>query len=243
MKKIALLLSCEHAGHDVPSVLDGKLSELFVNAGVVLTSHRGWDPGAQDAAQYLSARWHAPLFSTSTSRLVCDTNRSLRHPSLWSEFTQDLNHRDKKVILESCYFPHRDAINTAIHASIEKGLTVLHLAIHSFTPLWNGAVRNMDIGLLYDPKRPYEKLLAKMWQTELSQTPQNPSLRIRRNAPYTGVADGLPTSLRRQFSYNDYIGFEVEFNQALLNDASGEFPAAMLADTLDAARDQINFTL
>jgi predicted N-formylglutamate amidohydrolase len=28
---------------------------------------------------------------------------------------------------------------------------VLHLSIHSFTPIWSGVERKVDIGILFDP--------------------------------------------------------------------------------------------
>jgi len=42
-----------------------------------------------------------------------------------------------------------------------------------------------------------------------------PGLRVRRNYPYRGAADGLTTHLRRQLGPR-YLGVELEINQALL---------------------------
>lgn len=107
---------------------------------------------------------------------------------------------------------------------------VIHLAAHSFTPELDGKVRKMDIGLLYDPSRRTEKTLASAWRKELRQT--LPRVRVQLNAPYRGISDGLPTALRRKFDEH-YLGFEVEFNQALLK--HGPFPALPVLQSLKQA--------
>ena len=38
-------------------------------------------------------------------------------------------------------------------------------------------------------------------------------LRVRRNYPYRGDADGLTTTLRRRFPWQRYLGIEIEVNQ------------------------------
>jgi hypothetical protein len=45
---------------------------------------------------------------------------------------------------------------------------------------------------------------------------------VRRNYPYLGVGDGLRTALRGVFSEEEYIGIELEVNQALLVGSASE---------------------
>jgi hypothetical protein len=40
-----------------------------------------------------------------------------------------------------------------------------------------------------------------------------PGLRVRRNAPYRGSADGLTRALRDELPASRYLGFEIELNQ------------------------------
>lgn len=221
---IVLLISCEHAVNTVPP----ELAPLFRDAETALASHRAWDPDALAMARSWAERWHAPLFAAEVSRLVCDCNRSLGHPALWSEYTRALPPVEKNALLARWYHPHREAVTAEVSRHIAAGHVVLHLAAHSFTPVLNGTVRAMDIGLLYDPARPLERALAPLWQKEQAQSA--PPLRVRRNAPYRGVSDGLPTALRRLFPVR-YAGFEIECNQALLD--QGPFPAGPLAQSLE----------
>lgn len=117
-----------------------------------------------------------------------------------------------------------------------SGMPVLHLAIHSFTPNLNGEKRRADVALLYDPRRSPEAELCRRWAETLAM--QSP-LRIRRNYPYRGVSDGLPTYFRRHFAEASYIGIEVELNQALFragnaSASTGEALAKFLLDSLIA---------
>ena len=41
-----------------------------------------------------------------------------------------------------------------------------------------------------------------------------PDLRVRRNYPYVGYADGLTTYLRTRFAAKLYAGLEIEINQS-----------------------------
>jgi predicted N-formylglutamate amidohydrolase len=223
---LTIVISCEHAGYRVPAALQS----LFVGKKSLLHSHRGWDAGALPLARAWARQWQAPLFFTTVSRLVCDTNRKVGSKGLWSACTAQLEPAQKKAILQRWHSPHRQAVYTALAALVQQGL-VLHLAAHSFTPVLHSIVRTMDIGLLYDPARQHEQALARHWQQALHR--QAPHLIVRRNAPYRGAADGLPTWLRKRLPPERYYGFEVECNQALL--VHGAFPAAVLAASLEEA--------
>lgn len=221
---VAFLVSCEHAVNTVPP----DLAPLFRGARDLLASHRGWDPGALDAARVWAEYFPASLFAAQVSRLVCDANRNERNPAVWSACTRPLPRSAREALLNLWHRPHRQAVRAEIERLLAGGNRVLHLAAHSFTPVFNGRVRPLDLGLLYDPARPGERALAPAWQRELRQA--SPALRVRRNAPYRGVSDGLPTALRRLYPADRYAGFEIEFNQALLE--RGPFPAALVARTL-----------
>jgi predicted N-formylglutamate amidohydrolase len=100
-----------------------------------------------------------------------------------------------------------------MHA-LASGKRVIHLSSHSFTPELDGIVRAADVGLLYDPARAGEAALCREWRTYLKA--REPSLRVRRNYPYTGKSDGFAAYLRRRFAADEYIGIELEINQRLL---------------------------
>ena len=202
-----ILITCEHGGNRIPP----RYRSLFTGHEAMLQTHRGYDPGALTLARELAQVLAAPLFISTTSRLLIDLNRSIGHPSLYSVATRGAPPHVRKTILEKYYLPYRKQVETHIAESIAHGNRVIHVSSHSFTPVLDGAVRNADIGLLYDPARSGEKELCSRWQTELRR--QAPEFKVRSNYPYTGKSDGLTAYLRRRFSAHAYIGIELEINQ------------------------------
>lgn len=201
------LVSCEHGGRRVPPAC----RPFFAGGGEALASHRGYDPGALILARELAAALRAPLVAATVSRLVIDLNRSERHPRLYSEFVRAAPAELRREIRARYYRPYRRRVATLIAGAVAAGRAVLHLSSHSFTPQWAGEARNADIGLLYDPARPAEAAFCRRWQAALAEIA--PALRVRRNYPYRGTADGLCTALRRRFPAASYAGIELEINQ------------------------------
>lgn len=203
---LVLVLSCEHGGHRVPAAWSAR----FRGAGALLRSHRGWDRGALELARELARRFRAPLAACTTTRLLADPNRSRSHPRLFSERTRGLSEAEREALLDRVWRPHREAVEACVRAQ-PRGALVLHLSVHSFTPVLDGERRRADAALLYDPGRAPERALADRWWGELGEL--RPDLRLRRNYPYRGVADGLTTHLRRRFGARRYAGLELEVNQ------------------------------
>jgi predicted N-formylglutamate amidohydrolase len=203
---LKLLLTCEHGGNQVPAAY----ASYFSGQETLLATHRGYDIGALDLFKYLQ-----PLavesFYSETSRLLVELNRSLHHPNLFSAITKKISGSEKQAIIQSYYLPYRNRVEQQIATCLAAGNQLVHLAVHTFTPVLDDEVRKAAIGLLYDPKRKYERMFCREWKQKLSQ--QEPSLRVRFNYPYLGTADGFPTYLRRKFTEEQYIGIELEVNQ------------------------------
>jgi len=209
-ERVHVLLTCEHASNTVPRAYGG----FFPRDGRVLRSHRAYDIGALAVARHLSRTLRAPLFSGSVSRMVVDLNRSLRHRHLHSEFLAPLDRVALDTILARYHAPHWTEVERHVAARARRGVWVVHVAIHSFTPALRGEVRNADIGLLYDPRRRRETDLCRSWKAVLTETA--PDLRVRFNYPYRGGADGLTKHLRQRFPAGAYVGIELEMNQRRL---------------------------
>lgn len=202
-----LILTCEHATNMLPSPYD----LLFKNEQDRLKTHEGYDIGAfevykslQNLAYYSS---HYPW-----SRLLIEVNRSLHHPNLFSSISKKMDKAEKKRVIVDYYEPYRNQIQQKIEETINRGEQVLHLSIHSFTPILNGNVRETDFGILYDPKRKSEKDWTERFKKELNL--KFSQFRTRINYPYLGKADGFTTSLRKKFPKH-YLGIELEINQKL----------------------------
>lgn len=204
-----LVLTCEHGGYLIPKTYE----PYFKDQEVILHSHRGFDLGALDAFLSLKPLSDFSKFS-KISRLLIELNRSLHHGQLFSEFSKLLSKAEKTELINNYYFEYRRDVESAIKKRIDTGETVVHISVHSFTPILNSIKRDCDIGLLYDSKKTNEKSFCKLLKEELLSL--NPNLKVRYNYPYLGKSDGFTTFLRKRFPEN-YIGIEMEINQKFSN--------------------------
>ena len=210
-RRNVLVITCEHGGREVPQ----EHVALFSGRDSLLASHRGWDAGAFELARELAAAFGAPLYAANITRLLIDLNRSIGHRQLFSEITRPLSPAQRLAIVDHYYRPHRKAVESQVARHIAQGHQVIHVASHSFTPTLDGVLRQADVAWLYDPRRHGEAAFAQAWRLALANLA--PELRLRRNYPYQGRADGLTASLRKHHSDAEYVGIELEVNQSFVD--------------------------
>ena len=210
VQAMKLLLTCEHAFPDIPE----KYGDLFISVPQVLETHEAFDPGAFDMFQKLKVLADF-THHQKIGRLLVESNRSLWHKSLFSRFSKELGENEKQEILETYYFPYRRKVEDKIRILIDQGNKVLHISVHSFTPVLNGKERNCDIGLLYDPGKKQEEEISAKWKKIIQK--YSSGTKVRFNYPYLGKADGFTTSLRKNFP-EEYMGIELEMNQKWVKD-------------------------
>lgn len=201
-----LVLTCEHGGNTIPPAY----APFFEGQQELLSTHRGYDIGAKELFESLKGLAHTSYFA-DISRLLVELNRSPHHKELFSSVTKTLPEGIKQQILQDHYYPYRGTVGDKIKEFIGMGGQVLHLSIHTFTPVLEGEERKTAVGLLYDPKRSFERRFCQGWKDQLQQL--DPALRVRLNYPYLGISDGFPTYLRHRFSDEQYMGIELEVNQ------------------------------
>lgn len=231
-----LVVSCEHGGNRLPAGFPR--SEELLRA---LATHRGWDPGALPLARLLATRLRAPLRFSTMSRLVVDPNRSEGHAELFSEWSRTLPPAERRRLVTRYHRRQRHRVRRALETVSNGGRRpVVHLAVHSFTPVLNGLERDVDLGILFDPARELESRIAHRWLVEIEAA--DPGLRVRFNEPYEGRSDGLTSALRMAFDAAggvEYAGIELELNQARIG-SDGRFPdplAEKLSDSLKQVLD------
>ncbi len=212
MKPIALVLSCEHASNYLPAAY----AQLFADNIGVLNTHRSYDLKAFEVASYLSKILSCECTMAEVTRLLIDCNRSLKHPHCFSEFTLSLPAAEKEQIAALFYRPYRARVQARVQQLCLQGSQVLHFSVHSFTPMLAGVTRNADVGILYDPNRHGEKEVARVLRSLMMHKLSD--YRIRTNYPYVGKSDSLTATLRKIYHETDYLGFEIECNQALIAD-------------------------
>lgn len=219
----SLIVTCEHACPEVPAGFGG-----VIPAGLLRT-HRAYDAGALELAVAVAAAFGAPLFVNTVTRLMVDLNRSESNPAIWSRYALELPELKRRELLERVYRPFRQDVSGQVAEGLRSG-PVVHLSVHSFTPVLRGERRSTDIGLLFDPARRSELVFCRAWQRNLRAA--RPRWRVHLNRPYRGVDDGHTTELRgrfgaagaggkprdfsKDFAVRGYLGIELEINQRLV---------------------------
>jgi predicted N-formylglutamate amidohydrolase len=205
------LISCEHASRRVPR----KFVALFSGHEGVLATHRAYDQGAATLARRLAKRFACEVHLGNISRLLIDLNRSpTNRRSLFSVYSRRLSKKERAVLLAGYHNRYRKKVMEQLTAWINGGDPVLHLSVHSFTPVLNGRPRNVDIGLLYDPARRNEGEICSHIARFLKEG--TVALRVRKNYPYLGKSDGFTAFLRKKYGPAVYAGIELEINEDLL---------------------------
>ncbi len=185
-----LVLVCEHASCFIPP----ELANLGV-ADEALQSHIAWDPGAAAVARRMSEALDAPLVVPSVSRLVYDCNRPPEVQSAMaveSEFyaipgNVGLSAAQREERARRYYLPFRETLTATIAAQHHGGRQPALVTVHSFTPIFKGQSRDMDIGILHDADTRLADVL-------LDSLAAEGELRVERNAPY-GPQDGVTYTL------------------------------------------------
>ncbi len=206
MDVLSILISCEHAGNQVPV----RYRSLF-DSEEILSSTLGWEDGALDMAVALSETLDAPCFTHQTTRLLVDVNHSLGHAQLFSAFSKPLGDEDKQLLLDKYYFPYRLRVENAL-AMLPK--PVVHLSIHTFAPAQNEKIYLTDVGLVFNPNRTLENTLAEKIIPALKK--EVPTLRMELHEPYQGIEDSFLQYLRTRFSEEEYAGIEIAINQKIM---------------------------
>ncbi len=188
----------------------------------LLEDHWGWDIGAADLTRALVAATGSFGVLSRFSRLVCDPNRDPSEASfIVSEvdghrfsFNRDVDAAEALRRQQRYFDAYHDAVDRAIRLRLAAGLQPRLCSIHSFTPIYLGRPRPMEIGVLFDR---YDE---QAWRLEGALAEQGFETVL--NAPYSG-RDGLIYSAQRHGLRHDLVYLELEVRQDLI-------------DTPDAAR-------
>ena len=183
-----VVLLCEHASARIPAEYNG----LGLSDADRL-SHAAWDPGARDLTLLLSQALDAPVVASTVSRLVYDCNRPPEAASAMPEKSERIEVPGNVGLSQ----PQRDARTAAIYdpfcAAVAKvldgrGSDTVVVTVHSFTPVYFGQPRAVELGLLHDED-------SRLVDAMLTQVDQISGRSIARNEPY-GPQDGVTHSLR-----------------------------------------------
>ncbi|MGF0521636.1 N-formylglutamate amidohydrolase [Agrobacterium pusense] len=225
-----ILLVCEHASSTIPQ----KLGNLGLAADV-LSSHAAWDPGALAVARLLSEKFDATLVYQRFSRLVYDCNRPPESPSAMPVKSEiydipgnfDLGEAERFARTSALYVPFHDRVSGIIAERQAAGRNVVVVTIHSFTPVYHGQFREVEIGILHDnDSRLADAMLAGS---------EGSSLTVNRNDPY-GPEDGVTHTLRLHALPDGLLNVMIEIrNDLITNEGEQAQIAAFLYELMGKA--------
>ena len=209
------LLACEHASSFIPP----EYKDLGLGDDV-LNSHVAWDPGALAVAEKMSAQLDAPLVAQRVSRLVYDCNRPPASEGAMPERSEifdipgnvNLTESQQQARINQYYIPFHQKLSTRIDRHIKHVLPPVLLTVHSFTPVYYGTRRNLDIGILHDTDSSFADALLAGLENEARYI-------VARNEPY-GPADGVTHTLVQQALPRGLMNVMIEIRNDIIDTPS-----------------------
>ena len=208
-----IVLVCEHASAFVPKSMAGLgLREEDRK------SHAAWDIGALEVAKRLSALLDAPLVVSRISRLVYDCNRPPEAPDsipakselIEAPANANLTEAERQSRVNKIYEPFRALLAKTISGG---GALPALVTVHSFTPVFFGVERAVELGLLHDTD---DRLARAMFEA----APQFSALKTALNEPY-GPADGVTHTLREHALPEGLLNVMIEIRNDIVSDPDG----------------------
>ena len=230
----ALFLTGDHAGRAIPAAL----GDLGVPAAE-MARHIAWDIGIAAVNAHLSDMLDATVIQQAYSRLVIDCNRNPSWPSAMPEVSEFTTIPGNVGLTDQAKQARVDAIFTPYHAAIKAALDIrahrptIYVAMHSFTPVFKGESRAMQVGVLYDRDPHLALIMLALLRAEGDLT-------VGENAPYalTPTSDySVPTHAVPRGMHH----LELEIRQDLIADEAGQRAwaerfARLLARAVDTLR-------
>lgn len=215
-----VLLVCEHASLNIP--------EYFGTLGLepdVLSSHIAWDPGALAVSRLLVKKLDATLVYQRYSRLIYDCNRppeAMAAMPASSEIyeipgNRQISDAERFARTSALYIPFHERVDDIIAARQAQGRQPVIVTIHSFTPVYYGQFREVQVGILHDvDSRLADGMLAAA---------DSGSYQVERNQPY-GPEDGVTHTLRLHALPEGLLNVMIEIRNDLIRDEKEQETAA-----------------
>lgn len=203
-----LFLTCEHASERLPTGYALTGSDLRLSG-----THWAYDLGARDLVIELAAALCASAVLARFSRLLIDPNREEHHPDLFRQhaeglpigLNQQLSVSERQHRITHYHRPYHEAVDAALSESAAPTL----LSIHTFTPIYEGQVRQVELGVLFDR----DDAAAEALMAALRQTYPH----VAANEPWSGKL-GLIYSAERHAHRHGRVALELEVRQDLATD-------------------------
>ena len=231
-----LVILCEHASARIPE----SLNHLGLPPEDRL-KHIAWDRGAMALARHLSAHFDAPLVASTVSRLVYDCNRRPDAPDAIPTRSEHIDILGNQGLSPEHQDDRRRLIHQPFHAAASALMAAraqpVLVTVHSFTPVFMGEVREVELGLLADGDD--DRLAQAMWviapEVTTLYTEVNEPYDPKQGMTYSAAAHALTRGAL-------HVMFEVR-NDLISTDAQVAMVAPALATLLERGLQACGFAL
>lgn len=202
-----VILTCEHASERLPEPFRFPEQDAWL-----VGTHWAYDLGAADLTRELAAALGAGAVLSRFSRLLIDPNRSPTAPDLFRKIAEgrpvalnaDIGDEERDL-----RFAMSNAYHAAVDRAVERDSAKLILSIHSFTPVYEGTRRAVELGVLFDD----EEELAESLRGAFADA----GFAALLNEPYSGKF-GLMYAVDRHARRHGRRALELEVRQDLASD-------------------------
>lgn len=227
------IIVCDHASNAIPA--------RFANLGLTeqeRADHIAWDPGALAVSRHLSKLAGAPLFRSTVSRLMLDCNRPETSATLIPDVSEttvipgntNLSAEERAERIAEFHRPYHDGLTQFVDEQLARrhGKPLAVVAIHTFTPVYKGERRDLEIGVLFDK----DTRLALPMLDDLKSLP---GVDARANEPYS-PADEVYYTLDRHAVARGLANVMIEIrNDTIPGEAEANIWAKRLKTAIDHA--------
>lgn len=224
----AYVFCCEHAtNHFGPRPASGTDRAL-------LDTHWAVDLGVAKLTELLVQDSDGIGIFATYSRLLLDPNRTLDSASLIVESIEgkslicnkNLDASEREYRIECLHRGYHDGLNAALTERLARGPVGL-VSMHSFTPIWAGVPRDVEIGVLFDRN---DQMAEAMVEHLISD-----GFQCKANEPYSGRTGELMYAANRHGRFHEVPYIEFEVRQDLITNHEDRVRiSTALHKTLDA---------
>jgi len=148
-RKAPIFLTCEHASERLPEPWRWPDADRRL-----IGTHWAYDLGARELTLELARALDASAVLARFTRLLVDPNRDELNTDLLRkvaegavvELNRQVSDSERELRLQSYYRP--------FHAAVDRELAAVDaptlLSVHSFTPVYEGQVRKVELGVLFN---------------------------------------------------------------------------------------------
>jgi predicted N-formylglutamate amidohydrolase len=212
-----LLVVADHAGNLMPRAL-GWL-------GVPPSErerHIAWDIGIAAVARHVADALDATLVQQNYSRLIIDCNRIPGSETSIPEVSEltpvpgnmGLSEAHQAARVREIFRPYHDRIEAALEARRQAGRPTALIAMHSFTPVFEGVARPWHAGVLYNRDPRFAHLLMALLRREAG-------LVVGDNEPYS-VTDATDYTIPVHGERRGLHHVAIEIRQDLIAENGGQ---------------------